>query len=51
MRNYAVLNIVAENARIFLTKERALLYLQIEAYRPMEITLNYPNELEQSLEF
>ena len=39
MRNYAVLHIVAEEARIFRTKERCPLLLCIEVYRPTEISL------------
>lgn len=37
MRNHAVLHIVAEEARIFRTKERAPLLLCLEVYRPTEI--------------
>lgn len=39
MRNYAVLHIVAEESRIFKTKERAPIMLAIEVYRPTEISL------------
>ena len=39
MRNYAVLHIVAEETRIFKTKERCPLLLCIEVYRPTEIAL------------
>ena len=39
MRNYAVLHIVAEETRIFKTKERCPLLLCIEVYRPTEISL------------
>lgn len=39
MRNYAVLHIVAEESRIFKTKERCPLLLCIEVYRPTEIAL------------
>ena len=39
MRNYAVLHIVADEARIFKTKERCPLLLCIEVYRPTEIAL------------
>jgi len=39
MRNYAVLHIVAEESRIFKTKERCPLLLCIEVYRPSEISL------------
>ena len=38
-RNYAVLHIVADEARIFKTKERCPLMLLIECYRPTEIAL------------
>lgn len=39
MRNYAVLHIAADEARIFVTKERAPLMLCIECYRPEELQL------------
>ena len=39
MRNYAVLHIVAEESRIFKTKERCPLLLCIEVYRPTEVSL------------
>jgi len=39
MRNYAVLHIAADEARIFVTKERAPLMLCIECYRPEELVL------------
>lgn len=39
MRNYAVLHIVAEESRIFKTKERCPLLLCFEVYRPTEISL------------
>ena len=39
MRNYAVLHIVAEEAKIFKTKERCPLMLILECYRPTEIAL------------
>ena len=45
MRNYAVLNIVAEEAKIFQTKERAPILLCIEVYRPIEMTIDEPYEL------
>ena len=45
MRNYAVLNIVAENAIVFKTKERAPLLLTFEVYRPIEMTIDEPYEL------
>jgi hypothetical protein len=37
MRNYAVLHIVVEEAKVFQTKERAPLLLCIECYRPDEL--------------
>ena len=39
MRNYSVLHIIAEESRIFKTKERCPLLLCIEVYRPTEIAL------------
>lgn len=39
MRNFAVLHIVAEESRIFKTKERCPLLLCLEVYRPTEISL------------
>lgn len=46
-RNYAVLHIVSEEAKIFRTKERCPLMLLIEAYRPTEIALeNLPEILK-----
>jgi len=39
MRNYAVLHIAADEARIFVTKERAPLMLCLECYRPEELQL------------
>ena len=39
MRNFACLHIVAEESRIFKTKERCPLLLCIEVYRPTEIAL------------
>lgn len=39
MRNYAVLHIVADESRIFKTKERAPVMLTLEVYRPIELTL------------
>jgi hypothetical protein len=38
-RNYAVLHIVPEEARIFVTKERAPMLICIEVYRPEEISI------------
>lgn len=45
MRNYAVLNIIAEEAVVFKTKERAPILLTIEVYRPIEMTVDEPHEL------
>ena len=39
MRNFAILHIVADESRIFKTKERAPVMLCFEVYRPIEITL------------
>lgn len=39
MRNYAVLHIAIEEAKVFQTKERAPLLLCIEVFRPEELTL------------
>lgn len=51
MRNYAVLNIVAEEAKIFQTKERAPILLLIEVYRPIEMTIDEPTELYNNENF
>ena len=45
MRNFAILNIAVEEAKIFQTKERAPLLLCIEAYRPIEMTLDDTSEI------
>lgn len=45
MRNYAVLNILAEEAVVFKTKERAPILLTLEVYRPIEMTIEEPYEL------
>lgn len=50
MRNYAVLNIVAEEAVVFKTKERAPLLLSFEVYRPTEITIDENVELKSQQE-
>ena len=47
MRNYTILNIVVEEAKIFQTKERAPLLLCIEVFRPIEMTINEPTKLEK----
>ena len=39
MRNYAILHIVADEAKIFTTKERAPVLLHFEAFRPEELML------------
>ena len=39
IRNYAILHIVADEARIFVTKERAPVLLHFEAFRPEELLL------------
>lgn len=39
IRNYAVLHIVTDEAKVFQTKERAPILLCIEAYRPEELIL------------
>jgi hypothetical protein len=47
MRNYAVLHIVADESRIFKTKERAPVMLTLEVYRPIELSLqSKPSFLE-----
>lgn len=46
IRNYAILNIVAEEAKVFITKERAPLMLTFEIYRPTEITIDENSELK-----
>ena len=51
MRNYAVLNICVEEAKIFQTKERAPLLLCIQVYRPIEMTLEEPNEVHDEEQF
>lgn len=51
MRNFAILNIVASEAKIFQTKERAPLLLCIEVYRPIEMTLDDPTELYKTPEY
>ena len=45
MRNYAILNIVADEAIVFKTKERAPLLLTFEVYRPNEIQYDQPREI------
>jgi hypothetical protein len=42
IRNYAILHIVADEAKIFQTKERAPVLLHFEAYRPEELMLVSP---------
>lgn len=48
MRNYAILHIVADESRVFQTKERAPVLLHFEAFRPEELMLSKP---EQPLSF
>ena len=36
IRNYAILNIIGSESRVFSTKERAPFYICIEIYRPEE---------------
>lgn len=45
MRNYAVLHIAVEEAKVFQTKERAPLLLCIEVYRPDELK----NEIDKPI--
>jgi hypothetical protein len=40
MRNFAILHIVADESRIFKTKERAPVMLCFEVYRPIELSLD-----------
>jgi len=49
LRNYAVLHIVADESRIFKTKERAPVMLSIEVYRPVELALLNPTNKESVL--
>ena len=50
MRNYVVLNIVVDEARIFKTKERAPTMLCIECYRPVELSLEkVPNLIKNEM--
>ena len=39
MRNYSILHIVGDEAKVFQTKERAPLLIHLEAYRPEELML------------
>jgi len=48
MRNYAILHIVSDEAKIFTTKERAPVLLHFEAFRPEELML-YISEPERPL--
>jgi hypothetical protein len=43
MRNYAILHIVSDEAKIFTTKERAPVLLHFEAFRPEELMFNFGN--------
>ena len=40
IRNYAVLNIVVAETKVFSTKERAPFYICIEIYRPEEANIH-----------
>jgi hypothetical protein len=44
IRNYAILHIVADEAKIFQTKERAPVLLHFEAFRPEELMLEVAPE-------
>ena len=44
VRNYAILHIVADEAKIFQTKERAPVLLHFEAFRPEELMLSVSPE-------
>jgi hypothetical protein len=41
IRNYAVLNIIVEETKLFLTRERAPFVLCVEIYRPSELKLDH----------
>jgi len=45
MRNYAILHIVVDEAKVFQTKERAPLLLCLEAFRPDELKTEIPKHL------
>ena len=51
MRNYAILHIVADEAKIFQTKERAPVLLHFEAFRPEELMLEVGPERTLSQAF
>jgi phosphatidylinositol 4-kinase len=42
IRNYAILHIVADESRVFQTKERAPVLLHFEAFRPEELLFVSP---------
>ena len=44
VRNYAILHIVADEAKIFQTKERAPVLIHLEAFRPEEMMLTLSPE-------
>lgn len=46
-RNYCVLHILADEARVFQTKERAPIMLTFEVFRPEEITINMKEKLNK----
>ncbi len=48
MRNFAILHIVADESKIFQTKERAPVLLHFEAFRPEELML-YVSKPERPL--
>jgi hypothetical protein len=43
MRNFAILHIVSDEAKIFTTKERAPVLLHFEAFRPEELMFSIGN--------
>jgi hypothetical protein len=50
MRNYAVLRIPPNEAKLFKTKERAPMLLCVELYRPDEINQEILDEIETKKE-
>lgn len=48
VRNYIILNIVADESKVFSTKERAPYYICLEIYRPEE---EEEKNLEQAIVF
>jgi len=47
MRNFAILHIVADESRIFRTKERAPVMLCFEVYRPIELSLEKKSQFNE----